>query len=52
MPSGDYLRPIFTGCIGSEDLEALRSTLFDPGNLTRPYRSVNTEIHKRIRYLD
>ena len=48
----DYLRPIFTGCIGAEDLEVLRTTLFDPGNLTRPYHSVNTEIHKRIRYLD
>jgi 6-phosphofructokinase 1 len=48
----EYLRPIFTGCIGSEDLESMRQSLFDPGNLTRPYRSVNTDVHKRIRYLN
>lgn len=48
----EYLQPIFTNCIGPEDLEAMRQSLFDAGNLTRPYRSVNTDIHKRIRYLD
>ena len=30
----------------------MRQTLFDPGNLSQPYHSVNTDIHKRIRYLD
>ncbi len=48
----EYLRPIFTNCIGPEDLVSMRQSLFDPGNLTRSYQSVNTEIHKRIRYLD
>jgi 6-phosphofructokinase len=47
----DYLLPIFTGCIGPEDLESMRQSLFDAGNLTRPYRSVNTDVNKRIRYL-
>jgi hypothetical protein len=27
-------------------------TLFDSGNLLRPYHSVNTDLAKRIRYLD
>lgn len=47
----DYLKPIFTNCISSEDLEATRTTLFNPGNLSRPYHSVNVDMHKRIRYL-
>ena len=25
---------------------------FDSGNLTQPYHSVNTDVHKRIRYLE
>jgi 6-phosphofructokinase 1 len=50
--SNDYLLPIFTNAIGPEDLESVRQTLFDPGNLARPYHSVNTDINKRIRYLD
>ena len=29
----DYLLPIFTGAIGSDDAEHMRQTLFDPGNL-------------------
>jgi ATP-dependent phosphofructokinase / diphosphate-dependent phosphofructokinase len=48
----EYLKPIFTDCIGPEDLESMRHSLFDAGNLTRPYRSVNTDIHKRIRFLE
>jgi 6-phosphofructokinase len=47
----DYLLPIFTDAIGSDDAEHMRQTLFDPGNLAQPYRSVNTDVHKRIRYL-
>jgi 6-phosphofructokinase len=47
----DYLLPIFTNCIGYEDVEAIRQSLFDSGNLTRSYHSVNTDINKRIRYL-
>ena len=48
----DYLKPIFTDCISGEDLEGFRTGLFNPGNLTRPYHSVNTDMHKRIRYLE
>ena len=48
----DYLLPIFTNSIGHDDMEVVRYTLFNAGNLTRPYHSVNTDINKRIRYLD
>src|SRR5262249_2713269 len=48
----DYLRPIFANAIGLDDLEALRTTLFSGGNLTSPYHSVNTDVGKRIRYLE
>ncbi len=48
----DYLLPIFTGAIGNDDAEHLRQTLFDPGNLAQPYHSINTDVHKRIRYLE
>jgi ATP-dependent phosphofructokinase / diphosphate-dependent phosphofructokinase len=55
MPSRigiDYLLPIFTDAIGSDDAEHMRQTLFDPGNLAQPYHSINTDVHKRIRYLE
>ena len=48
----EYLLPIFTGAIGSDDAEHMRQTLFDPGNLAQPYHSINTDVQKRIRYLD
>ncbi len=48
----DYLRPIFTDAIGEDDLEHLRQTLFATGNLMQPYHSINTDVHKRIRYLE
>jgi 6-phosphofructokinase 1 len=48
----DYLIPIFTDAIGHDDAEHIRQTLFDPGNLAQPYHSINTDVHKRIRYLD
>ena len=48
----DYLMPIFTDAIGSDDAEHMRQTLFDPGNLAQPYHSINTDVHKRIRYLN
>ncbi len=47
----DYLLPIFTDAIGNDDAEYMRQTLFDPGNLMQPYHSINTDVHKRIRYL-
>ena len=48
----EYLLPIFTDAIGLDDLEHTRETLFDSGNLFRPYHSVNTDINKRIRFLE
>jgi len=48
----DYLLPIFTDAIGSDDSEHMRQTLFDPGNLAQPYHSVNTDVQKRVRHLD
>jgi ATP-dependent phosphofructokinase / diphosphate-dependent phosphofructokinase len=47
----EYLLPIFTNAIGHDDMENMRETLFDPGNLYRAYHSVNTDINKRICYL-
>jgi len=29
----------------------MRRTLFAAGNLSQPYHSINTDVHKRIRYL-
>jgi 6-phosphofructokinase 1 len=47
----EYMLPIFTNAIGQSDIEAIRQTVFDAGSLFRPYHSVNTDINKRIRYL-
>jgi len=47
----DYLMPIFSDAIGEDDAEHMRQTLFSAGNLTHPYHSINTDVHKRIRYL-
>jgi 6-phosphofructokinase 1 len=47
----EYLLPIFTNALGYSDVEAIRQTVFDSGSLFRPYHSVNTDINKRIRYL-
>ena len=47
----EYLLPIFTDAIGSDDAEYMRQTVFDPGNLAQPYHSINTDVNKRIRYL-
>ena len=48
----EYLLPIFTSALSHDDVEHIRETLFDSGNLTRPYHSVNTDIFKRIRFLE
>jgi hypothetical protein len=48
----EYLLPIFTDAIGPDDVEHMRQTLFDSGNLFRPYHSVNTDVNKRIRCLE
>jgi len=48
----EYLLPIFSDAIGEEDMEHTRQTLFAAGNLAQPYHSINTDVHKRIRYLE
>jgi 6-phosphofructokinase 1 len=48
----EYLPPIFTDANGSDDAEHMRQTLFAPGNLAQPYHSINTDVNKRIRYLE
>ena len=51
-PKGvEYLRSIFSTALGSDDVEDLKS-LFNTGNLTHPYASVNVDVNKRIRRLD
>ena len=47
----EYLLPIFRQAIGDDDMEYLRQTRFAPGNITEPYHSINTDVHKRIRYV-
>jgi 6-phosphofructokinase 1 len=48
----EYMLPIFTNAVGHADIEAIRQTVFDSGSLFSPYHSVNTDINKRIRYLE
>jgi 6-phosphofructokinase 1 len=48
----DYLLPIFTDAVGADDMEHTRQTLFSQGNLAEPYHSINTDVHKRIRFLE
>ncbi|MBY0513122.1 MAG: 6-phosphofructokinase [Gemmataceae bacterium] len=48
----DYLLPIFNTAVGADDVEVLKSSLFDPSHLKMAYHSVNTDVNKRIRYLE
>jgi ATP-dependent phosphofructokinase / diphosphate-dependent phosphofructokinase len=48
----EYLLNIFSAAIGQDDVEFIRQKVFTAGNLTEPYHSVNTDIAKRIRYLE
>ncbi|MFO0425409.1 MAG: 6-phosphofructokinase [Planctomyces sp.] len=47
----EYLRPIFSNAVGSDDMEFCRTQVFSTGSLTTRYQSVNTDLRKRIRYL-
>lgn len=47
-----YLAPIFTNAIGTDDMEDVRVQLFHPGNLTTRYQSVNIDIQKRLLHLE
>jgi 6-phosphofructokinase 1 len=48
----DYLLPIFTQAVGADDVEVFKTDLFNPRNLKMQYHSINTDINKRIRYLE
>jgi ATP-dependent phosphofructokinase / diphosphate-dependent phosphofructokinase len=48
----EYLAPIFSNALGTEDMEYARQNLFRRSNLTEPYHSVNVDVNKRISYLD
>jgi 6-phosphofructokinase 1 len=48
----DYLTTIFTRAIGRDDVDSVRETLFAPGNLLTRYHSINTDMNKRLRYVD
>jgi hypothetical protein len=47
-----YLKNIFRDAIGAEDVEFIRQSLFDSGNLDEPYRSVTVEMQRRVSFLD
>ena len=47
-----YLKPIFSNAIGADDVETIRSQLFDSSHLTQPYSTVNVDIRKRTHYLE
>lgn len=47
-----YLLPIFSRAFGQDDAESMRDTLFASGNLFQPYHSLNTDMSKRIQYLE
>ncbi len=48
----DYLLPIFTNAVGSDDAEMMRKDVLASHHLSQPYHSVNTDVNKRIRYLE
>jgi 6-phosphofructokinase len=48
----EYLLPIFTNAVGHADVEYMREAIFNSGSLFRPFHSINTDINKRIRYLE
>jgi 6-phosphofructokinase 1 len=48
----EYLLEIFRKAIGPDDVEHIRQTLFAPRKLLEPYHSLNTDIQKRLRYLE
>jgi len=47
----EYLGEIFSHAIGADDVEHIRTDLFNPGNLATRYQSVNIDMQKRIEYL-
>jgi ATP-dependent phosphofructokinase / diphosphate-dependent phosphofructokinase len=48
----EYLMNIFNHALGADDSEYIRQRLFDSANLTESYHSPNTDMAKRIQYLE
>ncbi|QGJ69351.1 Pyrophosphate--fructose 6-phosphate 1-phosphotransferase [Planctomycetales bacterium 10988] len=48
----DYLLNVFANAIGHDDVEHIRQTLFNSGNLFRSYHSINADIAKRTRHVE
>jgi 6-phosphofructokinase 1 len=48
----NYLKNIFRDAIGAEDVEFIRQSIFDSGNLDEPYRSVTVDMQRRICFLE
>ncbi|MFK7819232.1 MAG: 6-phosphofructokinase [Planctomycetaceae bacterium] len=46
-----YLQPIFRDAVGYDDVEYMRTALFNRKNLTSSYESVNVDVSKRVRRL-
>lgn len=46
-----YLHNIFTNALGSEDTYLMQVEMFNPGNLTTRYQSVNIDMQKRMEFL-
>lgn len=46
-----YLLPIFTKAVGADDVEFIKESRFDSGNLFRRYHSMNTDMEKRTQFL-
>ncbi len=47
----EYLRSVLTNALGSEDVEQMRATMFNPGKLSTRYQSVCIDIQRRIELL-
>ena len=47
----EYLLPIFENAIASSDMEAVRQSVFDSGNLHHKYASVQVRIARRTQHL-
>lgn len=47
----EYLRSVLTNALGSEDVEQMRATMFNPGKLATRYQSVCIDMNRRIELL-
>ncbi|MEI8381925.1 MAG: 6-phosphofructokinase [Planctomycetota bacterium] len=47
----EYLRSVLTNALGSEDVEQMRATMFNPGKLATRFQSVCIDMSRRIELL-